>query len=334
MSDICILCRKFTVKINEKHRVEGRGAFKILPEIESLPFPVERASPFICVVCVNKLKKRRNLIRQVNEIEQYYKAIHNISTKSSLKRINDVVLDDPGVKIQRSNNSESLSNVPAATPTTYTCSSPSRVSRVPDINTTQWPLSPIQPSIQPTEPPKTTSVTVKVQWPSKDAERKLSADLESLGKMLLPGTYKQIAHAAWRNIQLKKQLQLLMLKQINTECSHLCSKKNPSCLRSPSKENILKFSMEGLNKELKERAPLTFATLVAASTNPRSKAQLKEKFVVENFWSPAIGMAAAVCLKNRSKFMNALQLLITMFNYHSGWQVSLIKYRTNIYCSI
>ena len=51
-------------------------------------------------------------------------------------------------------------------------------------------------------------------------------------------------------------------------CSHLCSKKNPSCLRSPSKENILKFSKEGLNKELKERAPLTFATLVAASTNP------------------------------------------------------------------
>ena len=55
--------------------------------------------------------------------------------------------------------------------------------------------------------------------------------------------------------------------------------------------------MEGLNKELKERAALTFATLVAASTNPRSKAWLKEKVAVENFWSPAIGMAAAVCLK-------------------------------------
>ena len=74
------------VKINEKHRVEGRGAFKILPEIESLPFPVERASPFACVVCVNKLKKRRNLIRQVSEIEQYYKAIHNINTKLNRPR--------------------------------------------------------------------------------------------------------------------------------------------------------------------------------------------------------------------------------------------------------
>lgn len=97
MSDICILCRKYIVKINEKHRVEGRGAFKILPQIESLPFPVERASPFICVVCVNKLKKRRNLIRQVNEIEQYYKDIHNINTQSSLKRVSNVLLDEPGV---------------------------------------------------------------------------------------------------------------------------------------------------------------------------------------------------------------------------------------------
>jgi hypothetical protein len=43
-----------------------------------------------------------------------------------------------------------------------------------------------------------------------------------------------------------------MLNDINQECSDLCSRKNPSCLRSPNKENILKFSMEHFNKELKE----------------------------------------------------------------------------------
>ena len=40
------------------------------------------------------------------------------------------------------------------------------------------------------------SVDVRVKWPSKDAERKLPEDLESLGKMLVRGTYKQIALAA------------------------------------------------------------------------------------------------------------------------------------------
>jgi hypothetical protein len=34
-----------------------------------------------------------------------------------------------------------------------------------------------------------------------------------------------------------------------------------------------------------------------------------------------VGMAAAVCLKNRSKFMNLLQLQISMFTYHSSWLV-------------
>lgn len=58
--------------------------------------------------------------------------------------------------------------------------------------------------------------------------------------------------------------------------------------------------MEGLNKELKERAPLTFATLVVVSTNPRSKAQLKENVAVENFWSPAISMAQQFALKIES----------------------------------
>lgn len=113
-----------------------------------------------------------------------------------------------------------------------------------------------------------------------------------------------------------------MLNDINQECSDLCSRKNPSCLRSPNKENILKFSMEHFNKELKEWAPLTFSVLVAASVNPQSRSRAnKNGLNIETFWSPAVGMAAAVCLRNRSRFMNALQLLITIFNYHSGWQV-------------
>ena len=96
-------------------------------------------------------------------------------------------------------------------------------------------------------------------------------------------------------------------------------------LRSPSKDNILKISIEGFNRELKERAPLTFSMSVATSDNPRSKAKAKNNEInVDCFWFPAVGMAAAVCLRNRSKFMNAMQLLITIFNYHSGWQVIIL----------
>ncbi|XP_028410550.1 uncharacterized protein LOC114533248 [Dendronephthya gigantea] len=187
----------------------------------------------------------------------------------------------------------------------------------------QWPVSPIHPR----KDPESTTVSVRVEWPSKKYERKLSKDLESLGKMLVRGTYKQIARAAWKSASLKKQLQLLVLKEVDRECTNLCSKKNPSCLRSPTKEDMLKFSIEGLNKELKERAPLAFSVLVAASVNTRSRSK-KNARLGEDFWSPAVGMAAAICLKNRSKYMNALQLLITIFNYHSGWQATLARLAT------
>lgn len=325
MSDICILCLRGILKVNEKYRVEGKGDFKVLPELESLPYNVERSSPFICKVCVNTLKKRRNLIKQVDSINESYRQIHNKSTSAStisLKRTSDLNLQSISVKIHRGDHGERSPNI-GETCAPPSCSSPSKTGPSSSTVVPQWPFSPIQSQREDNQDSNTTNVTVKVKWPSKEAERKLPTDLESLGKMLLRGTYKQIANAAWRNLQLKKHLQLLVLKEIDRECSCLCSKKNPSRLRSPSKENMLNFSMEGLNNELKERAPLTFSVLVATSVNPRSKAKAqKNEINMDSFWSPAVGMAAAVCLRNRSKFMNALQLLITIFNYHSGWQVS------------
>ena len=62
--------------------------------------------------------------------------------------------------------------------------------------------------------------------------------LESLGKMLIRGTYKQIENAAWRSPFLKKELQLFALKEIDKECSAMYSKKEPSCVRSPDKEKL------------------------------------------------------------------------------------------------
>ena len=107
-------------------------------------------------------------------------------------------------------------------------------------------------------------VSVKVKWPSKNKERKLPEDLESLGKMLVRGTYKQIASAAWKNANIKKELIELMSKDIDKECTQLCSKKNPSCLRKTDKENIMSFTMEKFYNELRERAPLLNFNVVSS----------------------------------------------------------------------
>ena len=116
-----------------------------------------------------------------------------------------------------------------------------------------------------------------------------------------------------------------MEKEINRECTQLCSKKNPSILRMTSKDSILTFTFEKLSGELSKRAPLFHSLLVAACTNPRSKAtEPQNEFA-------SVAMAGAVCLRSRSKFMIAAQLLITIFLYHANWLVShgLLLYPTN-----
>ena len=166
-----------------------------------------------------------------------------------------------------------------------------------------------------TSAPSNTSVNVKVRWPSQTRERELQPDLQSLGTMLVRGTYKQIANAAWRNVHLRNHHVFHVLKDIDKECVALCSKKNPSILRSPSKEKMLNFSFEEQRKELEESTPLFFSVLVAAGS---TKTKTEEKA-----WIPAVSMASSILLRNRSPYMNAIQLMLGIFLYHSNWAVSL-----------
>ena len=117
---------------------------------------------------------------------------------------------------------------------------------------------------------------------------------------------------------MKSELIQLVRKDIEKECCELCSKKNPSCLRKTSKDDLLSFGMEQLTEEIKDRAPIFYSVLSAAAINRKSKAKNPSPQAEVG----AIGMAAAVCLRNRSQYMIAVQLLITVFLYHSNWLVS------------
>ena len=64
-----------------------------------------------------------------------------------------------------------------------------------------------------------------------------------------------------------------MRKDIETEASHLSSKKEPSCLRKTDKESMLSFTMEKALEEIKARAPLVHSLLSAAYINPKSRAK-------------------------------------------------------------
>ena len=134
--------------------------------------------------------------------------------------------------------------------------------------------------------------------------------------MLVRGTYIQIANAAWKRAALGKQLQILELKLIDSECNGLCSTKQPSCLRSPDKNKLLDFSFEKFNEELTERAPFTHAMLETACVNRRN-------YNIRGEWVSTVGIAASILLRNRSCRMNAVQLMLSIFLYHLSWSVGL-----------
>ena len=269
---------------------------------------------FVRGVCLQLLKKRHGLANQLRDVDCKLKSAFGIvesdQPEESLTGGKRPSVDTGEHFVQTPKKYRFEHNIQNGVyPLT---SSPIAIRRVCAAE-----FQPIQPPQCPISPVRKTTVTVKVEWPSKNAERRIPTDLEPLGKMLLRGTYKQIANAAWKIPAVKDQLVQLTQKEIEKKVSQLCSKKNPSLLRATDKDSMKTFSMEKLHDEIKERAPFFHSCLSTASINRRSKAT---STININFAS--VAMVASVCLKNRSRYMTAVQLLITIFLYHSSWMVS------------
>ena len=168
-------------------------------------------------------------------------------------------------------------------------------------------------------------VLVQIKWPSGNTKKRvLPKELCTLGKMLCRGTYKQIARAAWKCKELQKDFLVLIGKQVHKECSDMCRKiaknekkkiQHVSCLGRTDKADILQFSFEKVNEELKEKAPLFQLVLQAASLRAEDKSPKRSL--------QAVCVATAVCLKNRSKNMVAFQLILANINNMSGFMVSI-----------
>ena len=306
----CILCFKEIEKDYERFLVQSKkkATFDVNVALANLDFHVHAASEYICRQCHGLLKKRINLQQNLEELQKSMR----LNYATSLKKA--------GLVFQLKHSLESA-NFSSKRPRLegHSSSSIAESVHVASLSGSFSPLLSSTPKkrVESTtsDKPSSTSVNVRIEWPSNKMERKVPEQLESLGKMLVRGTYKQIANAAWRSPNLRKELQLLVLKEIDRECTAMCSKKEPSCVRSPDKKKLLNFTFEKFNLELSSRT-LFFQAILQVSCVNRRKDVCKE----------AVGMAAAICLRNRSQFMNGVQLLISIFGYHSNWMVR------NAYC--
>lgn len=319
--DHCILCFKILLSASDRNYTRGKSCVE--EELNDLSFVVVNTSEYICKSCLGVVRKRKTLKSKLVDIEQnlllQYKnkaAENGISCKLKhpSKRANNTSVADTGRDNPASNeshdnpddNRNNFENIPPLFSSTPKKRNPQ--SSGSDHSNYQENCSTSKDTIPETK------VTVCIEWPSKKREKMISEELLSLGKMMCRGTLKQIATAAWKCKALRPHFLHEMAKDVNRECTKLCSKKSPSCLRMTDPENFSKFSLPKAHEELKDRAPLFHLLLRSASFCPRKNSDNMR-------WTNAIGVAASVCLNNRSQNMNTFQLTLCMILQHSGFMV-------------
>jgi hypothetical protein len=133
--------------------------------------------------CCDKLRKRNNLISQekiiVNELKETYE-------RGRLKRRQLFAEEGPSTKRPciLSANSPTTSQTKATVERGRVDSPPAPV--LPEVPTPISHSTPVK-----SKETSETSVNVTVTWPSQTRQRELHSDLQSLGKILVRGTYMQ-----------------------------------------------------------------------------------------------------------------------------------------------
>lgn len=159
----------------------------------------------------------------------------------------------------------------------------------------------------------------------KPVERFISASLQPIALALYRGNWQSIAQAVMRSSEVSCIVVDLLLKELQGECEQLCSSSRKSILRKSSPEDLQSFNWLSVSHELKQEAPLLIAFLSAAGAPPRPR-NIHKGATAESRY-PALCTAAAVLLKERCQFMNALQQLVGIILFHgnASKQVSTIQ---------
>ena len=138
---------------------------------------------------------------------------------------------------------------------------------------------------------------------------------------------RQIAHGelemAARNVMQQKAMKETILRQverdIQAECTALCSRKSPSILSKVSCKDLMQLTDTAIVKELQERASVLSRCMKATAQSKCSMAkEQKRNKDGENKRIPAISFAALILLRSRCPSMSANAYRLSTILWHSG----------------
>lgn len=151
--------------------------------------------------------------------------------------------------------------------------------------------------------------------------KQLSEDECKLGRALAGGHKQSIAKAVMGHQELRKAVTLLLLDQIDDECSKLCQRSSdpPSLFRKVPVTEMTDFQWDHFLDELRSKAP----TLLQVLSTITSRNDHRNEHKCGRAHNPGICMAAAIVLKERNREMCGVQSIISllMFSSHVEKQV-------------
>ena len=154
-----------------------------------------------------------------------------------------------------------------------------------------------------------------------------SSGLKKLVRGVANRSNRTIARQALLNNRVRPHLFTLLKKQIQKELTRMCSKKQPSLLRSSSPDSIASFSWESIANEVFLVAP-TFHTILQACVNVKRRKRAntsggKRHKTYHRSDNAALGVCACILLRHRNHHLNLFQRLVSLILHsgHSGKQV-------------
>ena len=138
---------------------------------------------------------------------------------------------------------------------------------------------------------------------------------------------RQIAHGklemAARNVMNQKEMKETILKEvernIQAECTALCSRKSPSIFSKVSSDDLMQLTNTAIVEELQERAPILSRCVKATTRSKRSMAENEKAKKGEKYKRiPAISLAVSILLRSRCSYMSANSYRMSTILWHSG----------------
>ena len=137
-------------------------------------------------------------------------------------------------------------------------------------------------------------------------------------RQLASKEHRYAVNTMWAHPELRHQLLTKVRGEIENECQSLCSNRNPSLFRRNSPQDLISFSENKCETELKEKAPLFHKCLQAATICRETRKKMDSGQKRCNT-SSTITMAASVLLKRRCSQMCAQAYRFSIgVMWHSG----------------